>query len=47
MDRGSLSAARGKLADFASALSAQSGTGIAVDAAQLLIADYQFVIDTM
>jgi hypothetical protein len=47
MDRGSLSAARGKLSDFAAAVSAKSGSGIAVDAAQVLLADVQYVLDTM
>jgi len=47
MDRGSLSAARGKLSDFAAAVSAKSGSGIAVDAARVLLADVQYVLDTM
>jgi photosystem II stability/assembly factor-like uncharacterized protein len=47
MDRGSLSAARGKLSDFAAAVSAKNGSGIAVDAARVLLADVQYVLDTM
>jgi hypothetical protein len=47
MDRGNLSEARGKLSDFARAVSAQSGKGMTVDAAQVLLADNQYVLDTI
>jgi FIMAH domain len=47
MNRGSLTAARGKLSDFAATVSAQSGSGIAVNAAPVLLADVQYVLDTM
>lgn len=47
MDRGNLSEARGKLSDFARAVSAQSGKGMTVDAARVLLADNQYVLDTI
>jgi hypothetical protein len=47
MDRGNVKAARAKLSDFAAAVSAQSGSGIAVNAAGVLLADVQYVLNTM
>jgi Beta-propeller repeat len=45
--RGSVTSARGKLSDFKSQVSAKSGQGIAPSAAQLLIADADYVLGTL
>ena len=47
LSRGNQAAARGKLTDFSSQVSAQSGHSIAPSAAQLLIADGAYVIGTL
>jgi hypothetical protein len=47
ISRGSLTAARGKLSDFKSQVSAKSGQGITPAAAQLLIADADYVLGTL
>jgi hypothetical protein len=47
LSRGSVTAARGKLSDFKSQVSAKSGQGIAPSVAQLLIADADYVIGTL
>jgi len=44
MDKGNVSAVRGSLSDFANAVSAKSGSGIASDAAAVLLADNQYVL---
>jgi hypothetical protein len=45
--RGSLTAARGKLSDFKSQVAAKSGQGIAPSAAQVLLADADYVLGTL
>ena len=45
--RGNLTGARGKLTDFKNQVSAQSGQAIAPAAAQLLVADADYVIGTL
>jgi hypothetical protein len=45
--RGNLAAARSKLTDFRSQVSAQSGQSISPSAAQLLIADADYVLGTL
>ena len=47
LSRGSLTAARGKLADFKSQVSAKTGQGVSPSSAQLLIADADYVIGTL
>jgi hypothetical protein len=47
LSRGSVTAARGKLSDFKSQVSAKSGQGIAPSAAQLLLADANYVLGTL
>jgi hypothetical protein len=44
MAKGNLNAVRGDLSDFVNQVSAKSGSGIAVDAAALLVADAQYVL---
>jgi len=45
--RGSVTAARGKLSDFKSQVSAKSGQGIAPSAAQVLLGDADYVLGTL
>jgi len=47
LSRGNVNAARGKLADFKSQVSAQTGNRISTTVAQLLIADANYVIGTL
>jgi hypothetical protein len=47
LSRGNLTAARSKLTEFKSQVSAQSGRSISPSAAQLLIADADYVIGTL
>jgi hypothetical protein len=47
LSRGNLAAARGKIADFRNQVSAQAGQAISPAAAQLLIADADYVIGTL
>jgi FIMAH domain len=47
LSRGNVTAARGKLSDFESQVSTKSGQGIAPSAAQLLIADVDYVLGTL
>jgi photosystem II stability/assembly factor-like uncharacterized protein len=47
LSRGNLAAARSKLTDFKSQVSAQSGRSISPSAAQLLIADADYVLGTL
>ena len=47
LSRSSVNAARGKLSDFKSQVSAKSGQGITPSAAQLLIADADYVLGTL
>ena len=47
LSRGNLAAARNKLADFKTQVSAQSGRSISPSAAQLLIADADYVLGTL
>ena len=47
LSRGNLAAARSKLTDFKTQVSAQSGRSISPSAAQLLIADAVYVLGTL
>jgi hypothetical protein len=47
LDRGNLSAARAKLRDFRDQVSARTGHGIAVDAAQVLLGDVDYLLAAM
>ena len=47
LSRGSVTATRGKLSDFKSQVAAKSGQGIVPSAAQVLLADADYVLGTL
>jgi hypothetical protein len=47
LDRGNLTVARNKLDDVIATVNAQSGKGIAIDAAGVLVSDAQYVLTTL